>query len=94
MTEKKEKRKRAYQYLAWIAETYLGAPPNFSHKKLAEVIGLSDKDRFSIEMTLNRLKDGQSDPSSKLIVELKRCLGATIPVEFDSYLVTPFLTEP
>lgn len=95
MTEKKEKRKRAYQYLAWIAETHLGAPPNFSHKKLAEVLGdLSDIDRFSIGIALNRLKDGQLDPSPKLIAELKRFLGPTIPADFDSYLVTPFLTDP
>ena len=93
MTEQKEKRKRAYQYLVWIAETYLLTPPNFSHRKLAEAITLSDNDRFSIEIALNRLKDGQSDPSPKLIAELKRCLGPTIPAEFDSYLVTPFLTD-
>jgi len=93
MTKQKENRKRAYQYLISLAKTHLGLPPDFSHKKLAEVLTLSDNDRFSIEIALNRLKDGQSDPSPKLIAELKRCLGPTIPIEFDSYLVTPFLTD-
>ena len=92
--EKKKERKRAYQYIAFIAETYLGAPPNFSHKKLAEVLAISDDDRFSIEIALNRLKDGKENPSPKFIAALKEHFGPSIPGEFDYHLVTPFLTDP
>jgi hypothetical protein len=94
MTEREEKRERAYHYIVNKVKTHMELPPNFSNKQLANILALSDNDRFSIEVDLNRLEKGQADPSPKLIAGFKKWF---VPLngedEINSYLVTPFLTD-
>ncbi len=94
MTEQEEERKRAYHYIVQRVKTHMGLPPNFSNKWLANILALSDNDRFSIEVDLNRLEKGKSDPSPKLITEFKKWFGTVIGEdEINSHLITPFLTD-
>jgi len=94
MTEREEERKRAYQYIVHTVKTHMRLPPKFSNKVLANVLTLSDDDRFSIEVDLNRLEKGQSDPSPKLIAEFRKWFDPLIGEdEINSHLVTPFLTD-
>jgi len=87
MTEREENRKKAYQYIVEQAKNYLVAPPNYSDKRLAELFDIPVGD-------LTSLKEGELDPSPKLIAQFKRLLGPTTrEAEIDSYLVTPFLTN-
>jgi hypothetical protein len=89
----KDNRERAYQYLVYLSNASILPSKKFSHKKLADRLSLSDKERLSIEIALNRLRDGLEDPSPLLVNTLKAFLGPTIPGEFDSRLVTPFLDD-
>jgi len=86
MTEREQKRKRAYAYIVEQAKTRLVAPPDYSDKRLAEIFDIPVKD-------LTSLKEGESDPTPELIAAFKRLLGPTVrEAEVDLYLVTPFLT--
>jgi hypothetical protein len=94
MTEREEKRKKAYQYIVQMVKTHMELPPNFSNKWLANLLALSDNDRFSIEVDLNRLEKGQADPSPKLIAEFKKWFEPLIGEdEINSHLITPLLTS-
>jgi len=93
MTEREEKRKRAYQYIVRMVKDHMELPPHFSNKWLANVLALSDNDRFSIEVDLNRLEKGQADPSPKLIVKFKDWFSPLVGEdEINLHLVTSFLT--
>jgi hypothetical protein len=91
VTEREEKRKRAYQYIVQMVKTHMGLPTNFSNKHLANILALSDNERFSIEVDLNRLEKGQVDPSPELIAKFKDWFSPLVGEdEINSYLVTPF----
>ena len=87
MTNQRESRKRAYQYIVEQAKKVNWDPPIDSGERLADV--------FDVPISeLNSLKEGLSDPSPKLIAEFKKLFGTTIHEdEVDSYLIIPFLTK-
>jgi len=94
MATREENRRNAYHYIVAKMEKHVGLPPNFSNKWLANKLVLSDNDRFSIEVDLNRLEKGKSAPSLKLVEAFKSLLGPVIGEdEINSHLVAPFLTD-
>lgn len=84
MTNQRESRKRAYQYIVEQAKKVNWDPPIDSDERLADVFGIPVSD-------LTSLKEGLSDPPPKLVAEFKKLFGPIIHEgEVDSYLVTPF----
>lgn len=84
MTNQRESRKRAYQYIVEQAKKVNWDPPIDSDERLADVLGIPISD-------LNSLKEGLSDPPPKLVAEFKKLFERIIREgEVDSYLVTPF----
>ncbi len=84
MTNQRESRKRAYQYIVEQAKNVNWDPPIDSDERLADVLGIPISD-------LNSLKEGLSDPPPKLVAEFKKLFERIIREgEVDSYLVTPF----
>lgn len=77
-----------------MMKTRMELPPKFPNRTLANILTLSDNDRFLLEVALNRLEKGQSDPSPELIAAFNNLLGPIITeVQINTNLVTPFLTD-
>ncbi len=84
--KRKRQRKRAYHYIV-EATKGTGVPLIDSDERLADVFDISLDE-------IKSLKEGLSDPSTKLVHEFKKWHGLMIyEHEVDSYLVTPFLTN-
>ena len=94
MATREENRKKAYQYIVSMMKTHVELLPNFSNNTLANILGASANDSFSIEVALNRLEKGVSDPSPRLVEAFKSLLGPVVTeVQINTNLVTPFLTD-
>jgi HD-GYP domain-containing protein (c-di-GMP phosphodiesterase class II) len=92
---REEERRKAYRYIVGMAQKHIGVLGTYTNKGLATTQTPSDKDRFSLEVDLNRLQQGLSDPSPKLIASFKKMFCPFIINEddVDLHLVAPFSTE-
>jgi len=93
--QREEERRKAYRYIVGMAQKHIGVLGTYTNKGLATTQTPSDKDRFSLEVDLNRLQQGLSDPSPKLIASFKKMFCPFIINEddVDLHLVAPFSTE-
>jgi hypothetical protein len=81
-------RKTAYEYIVNMVKTNVNwIPPINSDERLADLLNVPLDDIIS-------LKNGDANPSGKLVSEFKKLMGPlAIEEQIDHYLISPFQTK-